>query len=115
MSNGPYFTPEPPVRTGGKLKYLLLALAPIPVALALTVVTFLSSGSNGDALTSLLGLVGTAAFVCCVIGAIGMCGGFDGGGRSLAVIGGIVLGIILFVAEAIITLGLGCAIVASHH
>jgi hypothetical protein len=108
--------PNPPPRQSGKFKFLLIALGPIPVGLIFfTSKAFVDSSHGQDALKSDLVMMGIFTLICTLTGSIGLCGGFDGGNQPKAWIGGIALGIIMFVVDVFITFFVGCALIASGH
>jgi hypothetical protein len=108
--------PNPSPQQSGKLKFLLLALGPIPIGLLIfTSNIFLKANPGQNGLMSELVMMGIFTFFCSLIGSIGLCGGFDGGDRPKAWIGGIALGIILFIVEVFLIFFVGCAIIASHN
>jgi len=105
-------SPAPPPEKIGKFKFLLIALGPMPIVLLIfTSQVFLHSDLNGPQTARLAIFLGILTLLCCAIGSIGMCGGFGKGYRPTAWIGGIALGIVLFVVEVIMMFFLGCAII----
>jgi hypothetical protein len=97
---------QPPKR-GGKFKFLIIALAPLPVGAFLFASKMARMGNSPGVLL----LVGLVSLVCCVYATIGMLGGYDAGKpRPAAWITGIILGIALFVVLAFIVLFIGCAV-----
>jgi hypothetical protein len=90
--------PAPSSQPGGKLKFLLIALGPIPIGLLI-----FTSSRGGNVSGS--GLMAMAFFtlICSIIGAIGLCGGYDKGNQTKSLIGGIALGIVIFVVDILIT------------
>src|SRR5690349_765766 len=109
MGNEPTPMDKPP-SSGGRLKYLLIALGPVPVGLLIGTSKAVLKSSGGP---SVLFVMAIAALFCCVIGSIGMLGGYDEDPKRNARIGGITLGIVLFIVEVIISFFLGCVIIAS--
>jgi hypothetical protein len=97
---------DQPPRRGGKFKFLIIALAPLPVA-AFLFASKMTRLGNSRGVLLFLGLV---SFVCCVYATIGMLGGYDGKPRPAAWITGIILGIALFVVLAFVVLFIGCAV-----
>jgi hypothetical protein len=105
----------PPSKQNGKFKFLIIALGPIPVGLLIfTSKSFLKSNSGQDGLASELVMMCAFTLICALIGSIGLCGGFDEGSRPKAWIGGIALGIVLFIVDILTTFFFGCAIIAGH-
>lgn len=101
--------PVPPPKQIGKFKFLLLALCPIPVGLLFfTFSKFLAAWN-----ITIPGVVVT--FLCCLVGSIGICGGFDQRDRPFALFGGVMLGLVLFLVEILAILYLGCAITMNQH
>jgi hypothetical protein len=96
--------PNPPPDQGGKFKFLLIALAPMPVGVFI-VAAKPSQISNSQSALPLLGVLG---FVCCIYGTIGMFGGYGGNPGPMPWIKGILLGIVLFFVEVFIVLFVGC-------
>jgi hypothetical protein len=94
---------QPPKR-GGKFKFLIIALAPLPVAAFL----FASKTTRLGNSPGVLLFMGLVSFVFCVYAAIGMLGGYDGKARPMAWISGTILGIALFIVLALIVLFIGC-------
>jgi len=101
---------KPPAKRGGKFKFLLISLAPIPVGLLGVPFPSLQSSNAGFALK----LLGLLSFAACVYGSIGMCGGYDAKSRPSSWFTGIVLGIVLFVVEGFIVLFVGCVATFGH-
>ena len=108
--------PNPLPKQNGKFKFLLIALGPIPVGLLVfTFTAFSKSNSGQNDLVSELVTVLVFTLICSVIGSIGLCGGFDEGSRPTAWFGGIALGIVLFVVDALIIFFVGCALIVGHQ
>ncbi len=106
--------PVPPRKQISKFQYLLIALGPFPAGLLF----FTSRGFLGGQWyleTTAVVISVSLTFLCCLIGSIGICGGFERRERPFALLGGVVLGIVLFLAELIALLYFGCAIAMSHH
>jgi len=109
MENETAPSEEPPKK--GRAKYAFLALAPIPFGLLLGPVrladaSFASLSQSGHP-KGLFIAYDVFTLICCVAGGIGMCGGFKKGawkGRM----GGVMIGVILWVVEASIVLFVGC-------
>src|SRR5580692_4343089 len=106
MNNELPARPNPPLNRGGKYKYLLIALAPMPIGVFMFVAKALESSYSRIALP----LVGILSLVCCIYGTVGMFGGYHGKPGPMPWINGILLGIVLFVVEALIVLFVGCAV-----
>jgi hypothetical protein len=95
---------DQPPKPGGKFKFLLVALVPLPVGVAMFAMKTLQASNSRLALPFL----GVVSFLCCIYGSIGMLGGYDNKPRVMPWISGIILGIALFIAEAFIVLFVGC-------
>jgi hypothetical protein len=107
--------PNLPPKQSGKIKFLLIALGPIPVGLLIfTAKAFLKSNPGQNGLASELVMMGFFTFICSLIGSIGLCGGFGQSSGPKAWLGGIVLGIALFIVDVLIIFFVGCAIIAGH-
>lgn len=106
MNNDLLAKPNPPPDRGGKYTYLLIALGPIPLG----IIVFAANIKDASYSLYLSPFVGILAFACCIYGAVGMCGGYGGKPGPMPWINGIVLGIVLFVVEALIVLFVGCAV-----
>jgi hypothetical protein len=106
--------PAPPPKKVGKFQFLLIALGPFPAGLLF----FTSRGfleGQWYLETSAVVITVTLTFLCCLFGSIGMCGGFDRRDRPFVLLGGVALGIVLFLAELIALVYFGCTIAMSHH
>jgi len=98
--------PNPPPKRGGKFKFLLIALVPIPFGVLVVVSRILESSTSLNALV----IAGILSLICCIYGSVGMFGGYDGKPGPMPWIDGIVLGIFLFAVEAFIVFFVGCAV-----
>ncbi len=106
MNNDLPAGPNPPSKRGGKYKFLLIALAPMPIGVFMFVAKALESSYSRNALP----LMGILGLFCCIYGSVGMFGGYDGKPGPMPWINGIVLGIFLFAVEAFIVFFVGCAV-----
>lgn len=92
--------------------FLLVAFVPLPVGLLIGPTQF-----AGDIITGKLGNVlmvfSVAAVICCMIGSIGMVGGYRKGAWQQRILG-IVVGIILWTVEMSAVAFIGCCEGLSH-
>ena len=105
--------PPPPPKPVNRFKFLAIALGPIPLGLLVfTMATVFKFSSDPLGTQMTLILMGLVTLVCSMIGSLGLSGSFEKNSRPVAWIGGIVLGLILFVANVFIIFFAGCAILS---
>ena len=102
---------DSPPGNGWKLGFLILALSPTPVAMltgtAGVCVQVYNSFQNGQPLSIGAIAFGVFTLVCCLLGGIGLCGGFDV--RRLGpVAGGILIGLTLALVDFFVAVFIGC-------
>lgn len=89
------------------MKFLFVAFAPIPATFLISAIgASVTLDSHGGDATPILIIFALGALSCCVVGTIGMCGGFDKPAGPLRAIGATTLGFLLFALEvAIVSAG----------
>jgi hypothetical protein len=105
---------NPPPRHKGKIIFLFLALAPIPIGFFFDP-TQLFDFLQGKTSVNSGPLIAFNAFalICCMAGAIGMCGGYEKGKWGPRLLG-VCLGVFLWLVEAFIISFIGCCQGLSH-
>jgi hypothetical protein len=103
---------KPPLTGRGKILFLLLALAPIPVGFLFDPSRLFDPQQRAK-LTGPVIVLNILTIFCCVAGTTGMCGGFKKGAWSDRFLG-LMLGIILWIVEGFIISFIGCCQGLSH-
>ena len=104
--------PDVPPESGGKLKFVLIALSPMPVGLLIA--GGLGRSTSPDGIKGAAVLIAVLTFVGSVVGSIGLNGGFKKEARPKALVYGFFHGVILFFVELMVIFFAGCAIVLTH-
>jgi hypothetical protein len=104
--------PDLPPESGGKLKFVLIALAPIPMGLLIA--GGLGHSTSPDDIKGTAVLIAVLTFAGSVVGSIGLNGGFGKEVRPKALVAGFFQGVLLFCVEFMIIFFAGCAIVLTH-
>jgi|GEM_PF-5749055 len=107
----PIENPPPPLHPG-KIKYLLVALIPLPIGFVIgpaRLSDFLQNGKPGGLLIAF----NVITIICCVAGAIGMYDGYKKGAWQKW-IQGVGVGVVLWVVETFIMSFIGCCAGLSH-
>lgn len=103
--------PPPPSKPVNRFKFLAIALGPIPLGLLVfTMATVFKFSSDPLGAQMALILMGLVTLGCSMIGSLGLSGSFEKDSRPVAWIGGIALGLILFVVNVFIIFFTGCAL-----
>ena len=102
----------PPPQQHGTIRYLLIALIPLPIGFVIGP-THLMEGLQNQKPDNVLIAFNVMTVICCVIGSIGMFDGYKKG-AWLKWIQGIGVGIILWIVETFIMSFIGCCQGASH-
>ena len=93
-------------RSGGRIKYLLLLIIPIPIGLFINTFRILNGGAKHDDKVSFI-IFSILATIICVMAGIGVCGGFEKG-KWQARIGGFALGLLFAVIDIFLSVFIGC-------
>ncbi len=104
--------PDLPPKSGGKLKFVLIALSPIPVGLLIA--GGLGDSISPDGIKRTAVLIAVLTFVGSVVGSIGLNGGFGKEAPPKAMVNGFFQGVLLFFVELMVIFFVGCAIVLAH-
>ncbi|HEV7927230.1 MAG TPA: hypothetical protein VGR14_17890 [Verrucomicrobiae bacterium] len=110
MNNDLPVDPNPPPNRGGKFRFLLIALAPMPLRLF----TIGSQALQSPHPRFAMHWLDVLSFAVCLYGSIGMCGGFEGKSRPSSWFNGFMIGIALFVVEGWIVAFVGCAVTLNN-
>jgi hypothetical protein len=99
---------NPPPNGEGKIKFLLLALAPMPIGFLFgpaQLLNYAQGHRTGGSSPTYIFV--TLTLVLCILGAVGMFGGFEKGNWG-ARVGGVIVGVILCGLELSLIIFIGC-------
>lgn len=98
---------------GGRIKFLFLALTPMPVGFLFNPARLFDYAQGNRSGSGPIYVFGTITLILCILGAIGMFGGFAKGkwGARLA---GVTLGLALWILEMSLIIFIGCCAGFSH-